>query len=114
MKKIIFPVIISSIVVFAACAPKSTPTTTVAKITYDANVQQLIQAKCTPCHLPSKGGFKTSFESFSAAQKYGTYMLGRVELVPGVRGFMPMKGERLSEAEINIFKDWVKDGLLEK
>ena len=114
MKKIILPVIISSIVVFAACAPKSTPTTTVAKITYDANVQQLIQAKCTPCHLPSKGGNKTNFENFANAQKYAVYMLGRVELVPGVRGFMPMKGERLSDAEINIFKDWIKDGLLEK
>ena len=124
MKKIILPLIIAGIVVFAACSQKSTPTKTEDKteaksnaiphVTYTANVQTLIMAKCAPCHIPSRGGNKASFENYTGAQKYAADMVARIELTPGTRGFMPMRGAKLSDDEIAVFKNWVKDGMLEK
>lgn len=128
MKKFILPLTVLSIVLFAACSQKATPAKTenpttaatpppppkAAAVTYTANVQALIQSKCSPCHTPSKGGNKANFENFSIAQKYAADMVFRVELAPGTRGFMPMRGTKLADDEIAVFKNWVKDGLLEK
>ena len=122
MKKFILPLTVLGILVFAACSQKATPAKTETPpppkyiaTTYMADVQSLIQAKCAPCHLPSKGGNKASFENFTGAQKYGADMVARIELTPGTRGFMPFRAAaRLSDDEIAVFKKWVKDGLLEK
>ena len=71
--------------------------------------------KCSPCHLPSKGGFKTNFETYTSAAKYGAEMIVRIEHNPGERGFMPFKSpNKLTAEEIAVFKKWVSDGLVEK
>ena len=80
---------------------------------YTADILPLLQAKCTPCHLPSKGGFKANFENYNDAQKYGPQMPARIKLYPGDKGFMPFKHAKLSEAEITVFEKWVKEGLTE-
>jgi hypothetical protein len=74
----------------------------------------LIQAKCSPCHVPSKGGNKANFENYESAKKYGADILARVQLNPGERGFMPMRHEKLTADEIVIIKKWNEQGLLEK
>jgi PBP1b-binding outer membrane lipoprotein LpoB len=126
MKKFILPLTVVSIVLFAACSQKTTPAKTenpatantpppppkAAAVTYTANVQALIQSKCA--HTPSQGGNKANFENFASAQKYAADIVFRVELAPGTRGFMPMRGTKLADDEIAVFKNWVKGGLLEK
>ncbi len=126
MKKIFVVFSLLAIIIFVACTQKSNPTTTVKekhkekethmamKTTYMGGVQQLIQAKCSPCHLPSKGGNKASFENYASAAKYGPDMITRIERNPGDKGFMPFKNAKLSEDEIKTFKKWVSDGLMEK
>ena len=110
-------IILSLLVItcFAACSKKSNAGKSKVKYTtYTTDVMPLIQAKCTPCHLPSAGGNKANFEGYETAKKFSAEMLDRIVLQPGQRGFMPMKHEKLAEAEIAVFKKWVNDGLLEK
>lgn len=122
MKKFILPLTVLGILVFAACSQKAAPAKTETPketpkakgTTYMANVQSLVLAKCAPCHIPSKGGNKGDFENYSSAMKYAAEMVDRISLVQGSRGFMPMRGTKLSDDEIAVFKNWVKDGLLEK
>lgn len=120
MKRIFFMMAFLGLFIFAACSKKAAPAKTVSEppkpkvLTYIADVQPLMQMKCSPCHLPSKGGFKTNFENYASAQKYAADMVRRIELNPTDKGFMPFKNSRLSEAEIAVFKKWVSDGALEK
>jgi hypothetical protein len=116
MKNVFFAVTLMSIVIFAACSKKNSASKTPKFIptTYTTDMVPLIQAKCAPCHLPSKGGFKASFENYEGAKKYGVEMLARVQLNPGDRGFMPFKHEKLTAEEIVIIKKWIDQGMLEK
>lgn len=106
--------------IFAACAKKATPAQSAAEppkakaTSFVTDVQPLIQMKCAPCHLPSKGGNKASFETYAGAQKFAAEMVSRIERNPGDRGFMPFKQPKLSADEIAVFKKWVSDGAMEK
>jgi len=113
MKKVLLILTLVSIAFFMACTKKASPAK-VIPTTYTADVLPLAQAKCTPCHLPSKGGNKGSFENYESAKKYAPEMLERVMLTPGQRGFMPFKHEKLADAEIAVIKKWIDQGLLEK
>ena len=116
MKKIILLLLVAGIAVFTACSKKSNvgKAPKVIPTTYVADIVPLLQSKCTPCHFPSKGGFKANFENYESAKKYSADMLARVQLNPGDRGFMPFKHEKLTAEEIVIIKKWVDQGLLEK
>lgn len=114
MKKTLFVLTIIGITVFAACTKKASPGNTVKSTTYTTDIAPLIQAKCSPCHLPSKGGNKGDFENYTSAKKYGPEMLVRVIKNPGERGFMPRMNPKLSEQEISVIKKWIDDGMLEK
>jgi hypothetical protein len=49
--------------------------------TYTDNILPLIQLKCGPCHLRSKGGIKTNFENYKNAKKNGAAMLERIQFL---------------------------------
>jgi mono/diheme cytochrome c family protein len=112
MKKTLFVLTMIGITVFAACTKKASPAKA-KPTTYTTDLAPLMQAKCAPCHLPSKGGRKADFETYAGAKKYGADMLARVMLNPGDRGFMPFKHDKLPAEEIAIIKKWVDDGMLE-
>ncbi len=120
MKKIFCILTLFVVLFFAACSKKSSPgkTAEIPKVratTYTDDVMPLIQMKCAPCHLPSKGGFKANFENYASAQKFGAEMVSRIERNPGEKGFMPFKQtNKLAAEEIAVFKKWVSDGLVEK
>jgi hypothetical protein len=114
MKKLILPVLVLAVIVFAACNKKASPAKTVAATTFNTDVHQLITAKCSPCHIPSKGGRKADLDNYGGAFKYATDMVRRIELNPTDRGFMPFKNPKLSPEEIAVFKKWVADGAPEK
>jgi hypothetical protein len=84
------------------------------KTTYNVDVLPLIQLKCGPCHLRSKGGVKANFENYKTAKKNGAEMLERIQLPESKKKYMPTKNARLNAEEIAVFKKWVDDGLLEK
>lgn len=115
MKKTFFVLTVMGLIVFAACSKKNNPgKTKVVAATYTTDVLPLIQSKCSPCHLPSKGGRKASFETYESAKKFAADMVTRIKLNPGDRGFMPFKNPKLPAEEIAVFEKWVNDGLLEK
>jgi uncharacterized membrane protein len=116
MKKNILLLTVSCILLLAACSKKNTAgkTPKVIPFTYVTDITPLIQSKCSPCHLPSKGGRKTSFENYEAVKKYSADILARVQRNPTERGFMPFKNEKLSAQETGLIKKWIEQGALEK
>ncbi len=120
MKFFSFFLTLMIITAFAACSKKSNPGKTAAEevkikpVTYTGDIMPLIAAKCSPCHLPSKGGNKANFESYEGVKKYGAELLARVIKAPTERGFMPKMNPKLSEDEIALIRKWNEQGMLEK
>ena len=113
MKKVFLILTLMAVTFFIACSKKAHPAK-VRPTTYTMDIAPLLQAKCTPCHLPSRGGRKANFETYESAKGYAAEMLDRVMIAPGQRGFMPQKNEKLPETEIALIKKWIDQGLLEK
>src|SRR5215207_8896847 len=115
MKKLIATTsLLTAIFIFTNCsstkkAAKAEP----AKLTYETNITTLINANCTPCHIPSKGGNKKAYDNFASVKSDIDEIIKRIELHPGEKGFMPFKRARLSDSTINVFKQWKTDGSLE-
>jgi mono/diheme cytochrome c family protein len=109
-----------SVLLAYCCGPKQTAATPAAakvvvpKSTYESNVSAVVLASCSPCHVPSKGGNKRPYDNFANVKADIDEIIRRVEMEPGTRGFMPMKGQKLSAETIAVFKKWKADGLLEK
>lgn len=116
MKKTSIVLMLIGITLFTACSKKNSASKApkIIPTTYATNIAPLLQAKCSPCHIPSKGGNKANFENYESAKKFGAGILARVQLNPGERGFMPMRKEKLSVEEIAVIKKWNEEGLLEK
>ena len=114
MKKALFILTLAAVTFFIACSKKASPAK-VKLTTYTVDIAPLLQAKCAPCHMPSKNGRKADFENYESAKRHATQMLDRVLMDPGQRGFMPFKKTmKLSDSTIAVFKQWRADGLLEK
>lgn len=105
-----------AIFIFANCGPsKKITAMVVPKLNYEINVQNVIVANCTPCHIPAKGGNKKPYDNFANVKTDIDEMIRRIELEPVEKGFMPFrKAAKLSDSTIAIFKQWRADGLLEK
>ncbi len=98
---------------FAYCS-SSRKTTNTSTVNYISDIQPLVEAKCTPCHIPSKGGKKLALDNYQAMSLNINEVIRRIQLNPGERGFMPMKHEKLSDSAINVFKNWAAAGTPEK
>lgn len=116
MKKYILLIILVSLtLLFTVCSPSKKAAAKVNKSTYESDIATLIMINCTPCHIPSKGGFKKAFDNYESAKTNIDEMIKRIELNPTDKGFMPFKKTvKLSDSTINAFKKWRDDGLLEK
>jgi hypothetical protein len=113
MKYVFMAIAFATLVAFISCAKKTTATAAVKPTSYTTDVLPLLQVKCSPCHIPSKGGNKANFENYASASKFGVAMVSRVMLNPGERGFMPMRGQKIPENEIALLKKWVDGGMVE-
>ncbi len=82
-------------------------------ITYLSNIQPMISANCSPCHIPPKG-FQKALDNYITAKDKIDDILRRVNLNPGERDFMPFKHPKMSDSAINVFVQWKNNGLLEK
>lgn len=115
MKRILLLIsMITSAVVLVNCSSSkksaSASTSKVAAVTYNGNVKALIETKCTPCHIPAKGGFKKALDSYASVSANIDEIIRRIQMNPVERGFMPFKHEKLSETEIQVFKDFKAGG----
>lgn len=98
----------------AACSKKTTSGTGSTAVSptalkmYETDVKPIVEAKCTPCHIPSKGGMKGALDNAEAAKKHIDDMIRRVQLSPNDHDYMPFKGkkEALTEQEIATLKSW--------
>ncbi len=99
--------------IFSYCSSskKAAAAKAIPALTYQANVQQLVTEKCSPCHIPAKGGNKLAFDNFDTVKVHIDAIISRIERNPGERGFMPFKRDKLSDSAINVFKQWKADGL---
>lgn len=104
--------IMSSVLFFVFCSSSKKSSVNKTAITYTNNIQPLFLAKCAPCHFPEKGGKKTPFNTYEAVADEIDEIVTRVQLQPGQRHFMPKDGDRLSEKEIQMIKDWQAGGLV--
>jgi len=121
MKKILLLGAVTAMVVIAACSKKTIPQTSQtaeaekksSAVSYAGQVKQLIESKCSPCHIPSKGGNKAALDNFDNARKFADDIIRRINLNPDERGFMPFRNAKLSAEEIAVFTKWKEEGLSE-
>ena len=126
MKKAFLTItIISAVLLFQFCSsskktagetakePTKEMAKEVAKITYTADVQPLLVAKCSPCHFPPRGN-KEPLDTYGAAKSNIDDIIARIVKNPDDKGFMPMRHPKLSDSAIHVFTDWKQGGLAER
>lgn len=114
MRKFIISTLLFFAVLFFSYCSSSRKAVKAAPLTYEANVMAVISEKCTPCHIPEKGGNKKPLANYEALRENIDEIIRRIELNPGEKGFMPFKHDKLSDSAIAVFKQWKIDGLREK
>ena len=122
MKKIsIFLLLGTTVLVLVNCDPskkaaaktETAPPPKVA-VTYATNLEPIIMANCSPCHIPAKGGNKRAYDNYANVKTDIDEIIRRIELNPTDRGFMPFKHPKLSDSTIMMFKQFKADGAMEK
>ena len=78
-------------------------------ITYTDNIQHIMTARCSPCHMPT--GNKEQLNTFATVRDHIDEIITRIQLNPGEKGFMPMRHPKLSADTINLFVQWKAQGL---
>ena len=68
--------------------------------------------RCTPCHFPQEGK-KKMLDTFAATKTEANEIITRIEMSPDEIKFMPFKNKKpaLTKEEIQLFKEWVKQGM---
>src|SRR4051812_5822173 len=103
MKKISVVLLVVTTFALQYCSStKKTAKAQVPKLTYTANVQPLIAANCTPCHIPAKGGRMKAYDNYTAVSMGIDSLISRVNRNPGEKGFMPFKHPKLPDSTINV------------
>lgn len=116
MKKTVLLLLLAAGVLFQYCSStkKAQGTTAAAKkVTYADDVQPLIAANCSPCHIPPKGN-KEALNTYETAKANIDESIVRIKRGTDEKGFMPFKHPKLSDSTINVFVKWKEDGLAEK
>ena len=84
------------------------------KPTYAATLSPVIAEKCSPCHIPSKGGNKKPYDNYANVKSDIDEIIRRIELNPTDKGFMPFKrSQKLAADTVAVFKSFKEAGMLE-
>lgn len=110
MKKIVLALMVILVTVFQFCHSSKKAASESAKVTYTSNIQPLIQANCSPCHIPPQGRAKP-LNTFEAARDQVDSMIVRMKKNPDEKGFMPMRHPKLPDSTIALFERWKETGL---
>jgi hypothetical protein len=113
MKKFVLVGMVGLITVFQFCSSSRQAATEASKVTYVRNVHPIIQANCSPCHIPPQGRAKP-LNTYAAASAEVDDMIDRVKRDPTAKGFMPAKHPKLPDSTIAVFEKWKESGLAEK
>lgn len=113
MKKVLFFGLIAISSLLLSNCGSSKKAAAAPKATFSKEITTIMQTKCTPCHIPSKGGKKTAYDVYDNVKADIDDIIRRVELNPDQRGFMPMRHEKLDSATIAVFKKWKEEGMAE-
>jgi len=70
----------------------------------------LIEGKCSPCHIPAKGGNKEPLNSIENVRANIDEIIRRIQLDPSHKDYMPKKKAPLTKEEIDLFKTWKAEG----
>lgn len=89
------------------------PAAITSKVTYLADIKPLLTSSCTPCHVAG-GTHPRKFDEYTSAKNNINSILDRVQRSTSAQGFMPFGGQKLAASNIELLKNWVADGLLEK
>ncbi len=106
--------ILSLALTYCSSAKKAAKAAAAAKTTYSSAVASVISDKCSPCHIPSKGGNKKAYDNYANVKADIDEIIRRIDLNPGDRGFMPFRrATKLAADTIAVFKKFKDDGALE-
>lgn len=115
MKKIIY---IAGFILFVTSCESRTyeeisDTTPITEtVSYKADIQPIINANCISCHSPGGSASYKPWTNYTQVKNEIDNILDRIQRPNGDPQKMPQGGS-LSANQINIFKKWKADGLLE-
>jgi hypothetical protein len=112
MKKFLFVFALSLAMIFQFCTGARKARLAASKTTYTNQVQPIIAATCSPCHIPP-GGNKKALNTYTAAKENIDSIIVRINKNPNEKGFMPFKHPKLPDSTIQVFVKWKADGLPE-
>ncbi len=86
-----------------------------AEVSYQADIQPIFDARCTACHGGTSGLFLTSYDQAMRGGVKGPDIIpgdpAQSRLIQYVRrGYMPLGGPPLSQAQIETLTNWVAAG----
>lgn len=85
------------------------------KVTYVNDIKSIIDTNCVFCHSnPPVNGAPNSLVSFLDVSNQANSVLNRIALQAGEGGAMPLGGPRLPQASIDLFEQWIEEGLIEE
>lgn len=110
MQKLVLFVLVTLVTVFQFCTSSKKAALEKRKVTYAKNVEPIIQASCSPCHIAGKGKSEV-LSTYESAKAHADEMIVRVQKNPGEKGFMPLRHPKLPDSTIHVFVKWKEDGL---
>lgn len=81
-------------------------------VSYVSTIEPILRQQCTACHGASNPSGNLSLTTYLQAKNSIDITITRIDLQNGQAGVMPTAG-RMSAANIQAFKDWKAQGLLE-
>ena len=111
----VLSLLIVTVFVFSYCSSskKAASKKQAAHLSYSNDIKTVVAGYCSPCHIPEKGGKKKAYDNYANVKADIDDIIRRIELNPDQRGFMPFKGNKLSDSTVAIFKQWKEQGLSE-
>jgi len=90
------------------------------KISFEKDVMPIFKANCISCHKADKKKGKLDMSSYSELMKGGKQgspvKAGDpsksliIEMISGKEPEMPEKGDKLTETQVQVISDWIKQG----
>lgn len=74
------------------------------EVAFVNNILPIIENQCGACHLP--GGANTNYTLIGSASGNISSIINRITRETNQSGFMPQGRSKLSESEVQKFKDW--------
>lgn len=113
MKKLLlFALFLTTIAIFEFCSGSKKVQKSAAMVSYASNVQPVVAANCSPCHVGSNPRQK-NLGSYDAIKNNIDEIITRINKNPDEKGFMPFKHAKLPDSTIQVFVNWRANGFMQ-